>query len=79
MILDVKNSPSTRRPGFLLAVLALAVPTAGAAGGPRQAPVVQNDTGGSTVFWSDPTDSARAISSNGRAGSGVVPPGPATR
>jgi hypothetical protein len=78
MTLDVKNSPSTRRPGFLLAVLALAVPPAGAAGGPRQAPVVQNDTGGSAVFWSDPTHSATRDLYYGPGGKEHEPHGPFT-
>ena len=78
MIPDVKKSPSTRRPGFLLAVLALAICNAAAAAGPKQTPVVQNATGGSAVFWSDPTDWATRDLYYGPGGKAHEPHGPFT-
>ncbi|MGA3041256.1 MAG: hypothetical protein ABSF54_10770 [Bryobacteraceae bacterium] len=78
MILNVKKIPSIRRPGLLLAVVALAVSTAAAAGGSKQAPVVQNATGGSAVFWSDPTDWAARDLFYGPGGKAHEPHGPFT-
>ena len=76
MVLNVKKSPRTGRPGLWLAVLALTASIAAAANQPKETPVVRNDTGGSAVFWSDPTDWAARDLFYGPGGKAHEPHGP---
>jgi hypothetical protein len=62
--------------GLLLGVLALTASTALAADKPKQAPVVQNATGGSALFWSDPGDLTKRDLFYGEGGKAHEPHGP---
>jgi hypothetical protein len=78
MILNVKQSPRKWRRIFVLAVLAAAEATAVAADRPKEAPTVQNDTGGSALFWSEPSDWATRDLYYGPGGKAHEPHGPFT-
>lgn len=85
MVSDVKKSPSIRRLVFSLAVLTLAASTAVAAGGPavaaggpKEPSIVKNDTSGSVLFWSDPSDWATRDLFYGPGGKEHEPHGPFT-
>jgi len=77
MILDVKKSPLARQLGLALTMLALGVPPAGAAGGPKESLIVQN-AGATAVFWSDPSDWATRDLFYGPGGQQHQPHGPFT-
>ncbi|MGA2113178.1 MAG: hypothetical protein ABSH56_00330 [Bryobacteraceae bacterium] len=62
--------------GFVLAVLALTAFRALAADKSREAPVVQNATGASYLFWSDPGDMTARDLFHGRGGKAHEPRGP---
>ena len=70
-----KNHQSARL-GCLLAVLALTASTALPADKSSEAPVVQNATGGSALFWSDPGDITARDLFYGQGGKAREPHGP---
>jgi hypothetical protein len=70
-----KNDQSART-GFLLAVLALTACTTLAAEKPKEALIVQNATGGATLFWNDPADWATRDLFYGQGGKAHEPHGP---
>jgi len=78
MLLALTKGRFARRPGFLLAVLALSGPKVLGAGEPGGPPTVQNATGGSTLFWSDPSERPARDLFYGPGGKAHQPLGPFT-
>jgi len=70
-----KNNRSPR-PGLVLAAVAFAVSTTLAADREKEAPVVQNATGSSALFWSDPGDIATRDLFYGEGGKAHEPHAP---